>query len=254
MQQSQSPTLEPQKQSEKIGQRIEEARAEIAAREAELAKIPPSKATILGGIDIDQTALDALEEQEFRLSRQIENFRTRIALLETQKEEAERNEAAERLQEIVALGERTVEAREPALAAYDAAKQALIEAAKVIANLYRQDAELMNEMVYWVDRFALPRPTLPRLGERPDLVGDLTREIGGAFSSLSITRSDSPWARKRQELASHPELRQRPQETSKPAQANTPTAARETVSIPVKPTHEEDRKPNMLQSLLGTRH
>jgi hypothetical protein len=201
-------------------------------------------------VDIDSTALDALEEQEARLTRQIENFRTRVTLLEEQREKAERKEAAERLQEIVALGERLVEAREPALAAYEAARSALIGIVKAIAGLYQQDSELISELIFWVEKFALPRPPLPRLGERPDLVGDLTTELAGVFSSLSTTRQSSPWVQKRQQLQTHPELRWHPPQESKSVQPSAPTPVRETVSVPIKPDHTGDDKPNQLQELL----
>ncbi len=177
-----------------IASRIKETESEIAALESELDRIPTQKEMLLAREEIDQTALDALETQEERQAKALANLRVRVSLLGKQQEAAESEEAAQRLQQIVAEAERLIEREGPALAAYDEAAKALAERAQAIAELHRQHGELVHEEVFLVERYRLPRTGVPRLGEMPNAF-DVGSKLGGIFSSAN--QQDSPWARKR---------------------------------------------------------
>jgi hypothetical protein len=149
------------KNSEMLKERIETAKSLIAAREAELARIPSEKEEILGGEEIDQGGLHTLEEKETTLAREVANLRTRVTLLEKQQEVAEKQEAAERLLAIAKEATKLIADLAPALDTLTQAERALVEKARGVAEIHAHHQELIYETAYFMDRYRLPRPSVP---------------------------------------------------------------------------------------------
>lgn len=177
-----------------LASRIKETESEIAALESELARIPTQKEMLLAKEELNQPALDTLEAQEERQTKALANLRVRVGLLMKQQESAEAEEATQRLQQIVAEAERLIERAGPALAAYDEAVTALAERAQAIAELHRQQSELVYEEVFLIERYRLNRTGVPRLGELPKAF-DVGAKLGGIFASAN--QQESPWKTKR---------------------------------------------------------
>lgn len=188
-----------------IASRIGETKAQIAALESELDRIPAQKEALLATEAIDQPALDTLEAQEERQAKALANLRVRVSLLVKQQESAEAEEAAQRLRQIVAEAERLIEREGPARAAYDAAVKVLAGCAQVIADLHKQRSELGSEEVFLVERHKLPRLTIPQLKEIPNSF-EVSSKLGGIYSSAR--QDESPWVRKRSQW--HEQRRHQP--------------------------------------------
>jgi hypothetical protein len=244
-----APAAAPQlvKESEQITRRIEETLAQIAEKEAEFLNIPAQKECILGEIDFDRQALEAVEAGEFALGRELENLRSRVSLLGKKKETALRQEAAGRIEEIQGEAARIIEAEALARARYEEAIHTLIGRAEELASLHSRHGELRYEAIFYVDRYSLTRPNLASLNELPD-VANVSAEIAKTFGPVREAGFDSPWVRRRQQL------RQRPREQAVASEASPQVQRLPERAVPriaAKPEHDEDRKPNAVRALLS---
>jgi hypothetical protein len=190
------------KQSLQIEKRIADTQALIQVKESELGRIPAEKEKILGGEELNQKALSALESQEATLRRDIENLSTRVTLLQHQQEAAHTEEASQRMQGIIREAEHLVESLPGALAEIRQAQQALLEKVGAVAEIHRAHRELIFEQVFLSDRFRLARSVVASLDEPPSFADFLTK-LAGLFDPVRESGLSSPWVKKRQQLREH---------------------------------------------------
>jgi hypothetical protein len=189
----------PTSHSQEIEKRLAETQTLITAKAADLAEIPAQKERILGAEALNLKELRVVEEKESALQRELGHLQTRGVLLERQQEQAHKEEASERVHHIVTDATHLVESLPQALAEVHQAQQVLLEKVAGVAELHLAHRHLVYEEVFLADRFKLPRPVLPSLGEPPSFADFLTK-LAGLFEPVRQAEFGSPWVRKRQEL------------------------------------------------------
>ena len=142
MKQSEKPTMEQQKQSEKIAGLMTETEQRLAALNQELRTLDTQRDLLVGAETLDQEALTSLCTRQAAVETEQRALTRRIEVLAQQKLGAERQEAVLRLQAIGAEAERLVEAQGPLQSAYASAVAILIEKVDALINLHRQRQEL----------------------------------------------------------------------------------------------------------------
>jgi hypothetical protein len=248
MKKAQESTVDQQKQSGRIGGLITETEARLTTLDSELALQNQEHDRLAAAEELDTEALESLRMRSAAILAEKDTLTRRVSALRAKKGEAERQEAAARIEQIIEETEDLVQADGIARSAYSAAVAVLMEKASALVEIHKQHRELTLESVFLMELFGFTRPAIPQLRDLPNL--SFLNDLGGIFASRSEVSLNSPWSRKRQELQTHPELRQHPPREPKLVQAAAPLPARETVTIPVKPEHDEDHKPNRLQQLL----
>ena len=239
-----SEPVREQPKSEKIAGLIVETETRLSALASELAMLNQEHDRLAAAEDLDTEALESLRRRTAGILAEKDTLARRMSALQIKKSDAERAEAGQRLQQIAAAVEHLIESEKPALEAYEQAERTVLERAEAIASLHDQQSELIQEMVFLMEAFGFPRPVLPQLGNCPT-VDALTTPLCILFSPLRNTGLTSLWVRKRQELNRKPAGQRH-----LPVQAHSEERpAARTTTIPVTPDHEEDHRPNRMQSL-----
>jgi Rad3-related DNA helicase len=179
-----------------IQQRIEETQALISAKEDIIAQTPTERRKILGGEEVDQTALQALDERWSALKKVVEDLTTRLGLLEKQREEAERQESAARLLEIAGEAARLAASLGKALAELTDAEGVLLAKARTVVEIHTRHFELLREKNDLTKHYSLSPVAIPPLAEL-DFFPKFTTALGEVFAPLNDARhSTSPWGKK----------------------------------------------------------
>jgi len=181
-----------------LAARISEAKSQIVRYEAELARIPEEKEKLLGAVSIDQEAVNALEATEERLTRDLANLRSRVALLERQREGAEIEEAQMRVDAIAARMRQLQTEEDAAQRAFVAAEEAFTRAVERLVAVHTEAGDITGELEYLIERYHATRRELADLQKLPNREESATR----IFESLRKfwlreERGESEWARKR---------------------------------------------------------
>jgi hypothetical protein len=229
------------KESERIAGQILDVETRQTALQEELSAIDRQLNFLAAGEEIDEKAVAACLSRKQAVTGESDFLKRRAAALEQKKGATERAEAGARLEQIAEEAGRLALAEGEAFTPYTRGVDALKAAISTLVEIHRQHRELNLERVFLQEKWGFNNPHLTQLGELPDL-GALSATLGQLFAPLHTTGISSEWTRKRQELSQHPELRQHPREEPAPVPRTT--------TIPVKPAHEEDHKPNELQRLL----
>jgi DNA-directed RNA polymerase subunit H (RpoH/RPB5) len=183
-------------ESTRIAALIRETHTLIAAKQADLLQIPADHQTLLGAADaVDVPRVVALKQQQVTLDLDLEDLSQRVRLLETQKWEAEKVEAADRVREIVTECEQLVRAATTARALVADCEQALINAVHGLVLLHVEHLRLRRECTWLAASYRLPRSELPRLVEF-DPAPEVQRKMGEVFEILHQARLQLPPKRK----------------------------------------------------------
>lgn len=185
-----------QPRSAALRARLTETREQLAQLETALSQLPAEKERLLSADTVDRHALEALEERETQLTKDVHYLRQRLPHLERQQEEAEREEASARLAQLPAEAEALHDRAFLLYLELIEQERAFTAKLQELAQCYATERELQAEERYLAVRFALPRvrPHMPPLdaprGQFQDLRDALTFMLGRAVTGDG---SKSPW-------------------------------------------------------------
>jgi hypothetical protein len=178
-------------ESVRLGHLIAETEQLLDAKQTALLHLPARHTALLGEAEVDLQQVAQVKAETGGLQLNVEDLTTRLRLLETQKWNAEKIEAADRVREIVTECERLVGAAAQAQAILDEAERAVLESLRAVVSVYGRHLELVREKTHLTASYRLGLVAVPVLPEL-DPCPTLAVQLGEAMQPLLNLRLRAP--------------------------------------------------------------